>query len=59
MVKISAQLVVEGALTFRVKSGLVECMGLVVGAPATSERAKSSQDQWVRLVSGDALRRTN
>jgi len=36
--------VVEGALSFKVKTGKVECMGFVVG-PETG---------WVDLTSGDA-----
>ena len=62
VVQISAQLAIEGALSFRVKTGLVECMGLVVGPSGgaqESNRAKTSKDHWINLVSGDALRRTN
>ena len=52
---------IEGAVSFRVKSGLVECMGLVVGPQSlknneTHEKKKavtSSEDDWISLVSGD------
>ena len=40
---------IEGSLSFRVKTGIVECMGYVVEAG----------EQWVDLVSGDPQRRNN